>query len=53
MDDEFEKVRNKLPPIVCNTTAAKEHMSKAERSICTIKEQMQGIVGTLQFEFIP
>ena len=27
-------------------------MSKVEHSIHTMKEQMQGIVGTLQFEFI-
>ncbi len=52
MDGKFEKVKNKLPLVVCNTTAAKEHVSEAERSIHTIKEHMQGIVGTLPFEFI-
>ena len=39
--------------MVCNTTAAKEHESEAERSIRTIKERTRGIVGTLPFEFIP
>ena len=53
MDGEFEKVKNELPLVVCNTTAAKEHVSEAERSIRTIKERMRGIVGTLPFEFIP
>jgi hypothetical protein len=53
MDGKFEKVKNKLPLVVCNTTAAKEHMSEAERSIRTIKEHMRGIVGMLPFEFIP
>jgi hypothetical protein len=53
MDGKFEKVKNELPLVVCNTTSAKEHVSKAERSICTIKERMRGIVGTLPFEFIP
>ena len=53
MDGKFEKVKSKLPLVVCNTTATKEHMSEAERSIRTIKERMQGIVGTLPFEFIP
>ena len=41
MDGEFEKVKNELPLVVCNTTAR------------TIKERMRGIVGTLPFEFIP
>ncbi len=40
MDGEFEKVKNELPLVVCNTTAAKEHVSDAEHSICTIKERM-------------
>jgi hypothetical protein len=37
MNGKFEKVKNKLPLVVCNTTAAKEHVSKAEHSIRTIK----------------
>jgi hypothetical protein len=53
MDGEFEKVKNELPLVVCNTTAAKEHISEAECSIRTIKERMRGIVGKLPFEFIP
>lgn len=41
MDGEFEKVKNKLPLVVCNTTAAKEHVSEVEHSIrTTIKECM-------------
>ena len=50
MDGEFEKVNDELPLVECNTTAAKEHLSEAERSISTIKERMRGIVGTLPFE---
>jgi len=38
MDGEFEKVRNLMPCIECNTTAANEHVSEAERTIRTIKE---------------
>ncbi len=53
MEGEFEKVKNELALAVCNTTAAKEHVSEAERSIRTIKERTRGIVGTLPFEFIP
>jgi hypothetical protein len=53
MDGEFEKVKDVLPLVVCNTPAAKELMIKVERLIRTIKEWTQGIVGTLPFEFIP
>jgi hypothetical protein len=38
MDREFEKVKDCLPNVECNTTAAKEHVSKAKRTIQTIKE---------------
>jgi hypothetical protein len=30
MDGEFEKLKDILPMVECNTTAAKEHVSKAE-----------------------
>ncbi len=30
MDGEFEKVKDELPSLICNTTAAKEHVSNAE-----------------------
>jgi hypothetical protein len=39
MDGEFEKVKNELALVVCNTTVVKEHVSEAERSIRTIKER--------------
>ncbi len=38
MDGEFEKIKDNLPSLICNTTVAKEHMSDAEQTICTIKE---------------
>jgi hypothetical protein len=38
MDGEFEKIKPHLPTVECNTTAAKEHVSKAERTIRTLKE---------------
>jgi hypothetical protein len=53
MDGEFEKLKNILPAVECNTTAAKEHVSKAERSIRTVKERTQGLIGTLPFDNIP
>jgi hypothetical protein len=33
MDGEFEKVKDKVPNLVCDTMAAKEHISEAERAI--------------------
>jgi hypothetical protein len=41
-----------MPTIEYNTTAAKEHVSKAERTICTLKEQRQGLLATLPFSKI-
>ena len=37
MDREFEKVKGLLPTIVCNTTAAKEHVAEAERNTRVVK----------------
>jgi CRISPR/Cas system-associated protein endoribonuclease Cas2 len=33
MDGEFEKIKDVLPTVECNTTTAKEHVGKAERTI--------------------
>jgi hypothetical protein len=40
MDGEFEKVKGLMPTVEYNTTAAKEHVSKVERFIRTVKERM-------------
>jgi hypothetical protein len=53
MDGEFEKLKNILPTVECNTTVAKEHVSKAERSIRTVKERTWGLIGMLLFDNIP
>ncbi len=53
MDGEFKKIKDCLPNVECNTTATKEHVSKAERTIQTIKERAQGIIGTMPFADIP
>jgi hypothetical protein len=39
MDGEFEKLKPIMPTIECNTTTAKEHVSKAELKIRTLKER--------------
>jgi hypothetical protein len=53
MDSKLEKIKNQMPMLECNMTAAKEHVSKAERMIRTIKERARGLIGTLPFEHIP
>jgi hypothetical protein len=53
MDGEFKKVKGLMPTVECNTTAAKEHVSKVECSIRTVKERTQGIVTMLPFTHIP
>ena len=49
MDGEFEKVKELLPTIVCNTTYEKEHVAEAERNIRLVKEWNRGVVNTLPF----
>ncbi len=53
MDGEFEKLKDIMLTVECNTTVAKEYVSKAEHSIRTVKERMQGLIGTLLFDNIP
>jgi len=53
MDGEFEKIKDLVPRLECNTTAAKEHVSEAVRGIRTIKERVRGLITTLPFEHIP
>ncbi len=54
MDREFGKIKNLMATVECNnTTVAKEHVSKAERTIQTIKEQTCGLITTLPFCYIP
>ncbi len=53
MDGEFEKIKPLLPTLECNTTAAKEHVSKAERTIQTLKERTRGLLATLPFSHVP
>jgi hypothetical protein len=53
MDGQFEKIKSLMPSVECNRTAATEHMSEAERTICTVKERTQGLLATLPFTHIP
>ena len=53
MDGEFERIKGLLHNVECNTTAAKEHVSKAKGMICTIMERTRGLLATLPLEHIP
>ncbi len=53
MDGEFEKIKDVLPTVECNTIGAKEHVSEAEQMIRTVKERTRGLVCTLPFVKIP
>ncbi len=53
MNGEFEKIRDLMPILECNTMQAKELVSKAEHMIWTIKERACGLITTLPFNHIP
>jgi hypothetical protein len=53
MDNEFKKLRNLVPILTVNTTAAKEHVPEVERKIRLIKERGRGILNTLPFKRMP
>jgi hypothetical protein len=53
MDNEFKKLRNLVPVLAMNTTAAKEHVPEVERRIRLIKECGRGILNTLPFMKMP
>ena len=53
MDGEFEKVKPFLPTLECYTMAAKEHVSKAECTIYTLKERTRGLLVLLPFSHNP
>jgi hypothetical protein len=53
MDGGFEKLKPIMPTIEFNTTAAKEHVSKAERTIRTLKEWVRDLLAVQPFEHIP
>ncbi len=44
---EFEKLRDMLPNVTLDTTAAREHVREIERKIRVIKERGRGMINTL------
>jgi hypothetical protein len=53
IDNKFEKLRNLVPILAINTTAAKEHVTEVEQKIRLIKERGRGILNTLPFKRMP
>jgi len=53
MDNEFECLRNLVPIIEINTTAANEHVPEIERRIRLIKERARGVLNTLPYKKMP
>ena len=53
MDQEFDKVRDKMPSFEAHTTAAREHVGKIERGIRLMKERCRGTRAIMPFKQIP
>jgi hypothetical protein len=53
--NEFEKCRSPLLEvgIHLNIYAPREHVPKVERKICTVKDQIRGLLTMLPFQKIP
>jgi hypothetical protein len=49
VDMEFEKLKDVLPNITINTTAAREHVGEIKRKIQVIKERARGTMATLPY----
>jgi hypothetical protein len=53
MDNEFAPLKDDLPEINLNSTAADEHVSEIERQTRVIKERSRAIRSTLPFKRLP
>jgi len=53
MDMEFEKLKDLIPQLTSNTTAAREHVGEIERRIRVIKERARGTMSVLPYEALP
>jgi hypothetical protein len=53
MDNKLESLRNLVPIIAINTTAAHKHIPRIERGIRLIKECGWDILNTLPYKKIP
>ena len=49
IDMEFEKIRDVIPMVEVNTTAAREHVPEIESQIRTIKERVRSVTSDFLF----
>ena len=52
MDQEFDKVKDKMPSLEDNTTAAREHVGEIKRSTKLVKERCWGTRAIMPFQQI-
>ena len=53
MDMEFLKIKDVLPMVEVDTTAAQEHFTEIERRIRTIKERVRSVTSDFPFNPVP
>ncbi len=53
MDQDFEKLREKLGLIEVNTTAACKYVGKTKRSNQTVQERSRAIFSLLPYSILP
>jgi hypothetical protein len=52
MDMEFEKLKDKLPNVTLNTTAAREHVGEIKRKIRVVKERARSTMSILPYKLL-
>jgi hypothetical protein len=50
MDMEYDKLKNLLPHVALNTTAAREHVGEIKQKIRVIKDRARGMINTLPYK---
>jgi hypothetical protein len=53
IDMEFEKLRDMLPNVTVNTTAAREHEGEIERKIQVAKERARSTMSIIPYKLLP
>ncbi len=53
MGMEFEKLKDKLPNVILNTTAAQELVGEIERKIQVVKERARCTTSILPYNILP
>jgi hypothetical protein len=53
MDMEFKKLRDKLPNVILNTTAAQEHVGEIKGKIQVVKERARSMISILPYKLLP